>query len=313
MDDRHQPVLLNEVIEALNIHAGGFYVDGTFGRGGHSVEILKRLGPQGRLLAFDKDPDAVQSAAATSLLQDERFNLIQGTFAMLSQSVTPQSPRMLDGVLLDLGVCSSQLGNAVRGFSFRLEGALDMRMDPNTGQSLAVWLNKASETAIADVIYQYGEERAARKIAKAIVAERASNPIMTTTQLATLVSKIVGSGKKSKKKNIHPATKTFQAFRIYINHELEDLKAVLPQATELLQAGGRLAVISFHSLEDRIVKRFMRHESTESFAAELPPLVGKRFARLKSISKKTRATTTEFNQNPRSRSAILRVAERCRA
>ncbi|MCZ6804552.1 MAG: 16S rRNA (cytosine(1402)-N(4))-methyltransferase RsmH [Proteobacteria bacterium] len=313
----HKPVLLNEVIEALNIRAEGYYIDGTFGRGGHSREILKRLGPKGRLLAFDKDPDAVMSAGI-DFVQDERFEIIQGSFTMLMQQVKRhKAVAQVAGVLFDFGVSSPQLDDTERGFSFRFDAPLDMRMNPDEGQSVAAWLNTASETEIADVIYEYGEERASRRIAKSIINARAENPVTTTTQLAELVRKSAPSRKGPKKKNakkineIHPATKTFQALRIFINHELDEIKEVLPQAVDVLCPGGRLAAISFHSLEDRIVKRFMRNESMpKETLPELPIIPDYRDVKLKLIGKKRRATDQEIKDNPRARSATLRVAER---
>jgi 16S rRNA (cytosine1402-N4)-methyltransferase len=308
----HKPVLLDEVIEALNIREDGYYIDATFGRGGHSREILKRLGPEGRLLAFDKDPDAIKSAS-TDLVQDERFDIIKGSFTMLMQHVKQHD---LDGkcagVLFDFGVSSPQLDDAERGFSFRFDAPLDMRMNPEEGLSVAEWLNKADETDIANVIYEYGEERASRRIAKVIVTARSETPIETTTQLAELVRKAVPVKKgRGKGKEIHPATKTFQALRIFINHELDDIKDVLPQAVDALCPGGRLAAISFHSLEDRIVKRFIRDESTPTkFPPELPIMPDNSNVKLKQIGKKIRATEKEIDENPRARSATLRLAER---
>ena len=312
MDYGHKPVLLDEVIEALNIRADGFYIDGTFGRGGHSREILKRLGPKGRLLAFDKDPHAL-SSVTDEFTQDDRFNIIQGSFTMLAQQLKQHdSNARVAGILFDLGVSSPQLDDAERGFSFRFDAPLDMRMDPSSGQSVADWLNSADETEIANVIYEYGEERASRRIAKAIVNARIETPINTTTQLAELVSKVIPNKRSSyKKKEIHPATKTFQALRIFINRELNDLNDVLPQVTEVLEPGGRLAVISFHSLEDRLVKRFIRDKSMpESLPPELPIMPDQSTVELKPIGKKIRAKEAELNENPRSRSATLRVAER---
>ena len=314
----HKPVLLNEVIEALNIRADGFYIDGTFGRGGHSREIIKRLGPKGRLLAFDKDPDAVMSVGI-DLIQDERFEIIKGSFTMLMQHVNRHEVEaQVAGVLFDFGVSSPQLDDAERGFSFRFDAPLDMRMNPDEGQSVAEWLNKASESEIADVIYEYGEERASRRIAKIIVNARAENPVTTTTQLAELVRRAVPSRKSPKKisakkiSDIHPATKTFQALRIFINRELDEIKEVLPQAVGVLCPGGRLAAISFHSLEDRIVKRFMRNESMpKETLPELPIIPDYSEVKLKLVGKKIRATKEEIKENPRARSATLRVAERC--
>lgn len=308
MSNGHKPVLLDEVIEALNIRADGFYIDATFGRGGHSREIIKRLGPKGRLLAFDKDPDAILSVE-NDLIQDERFEIIQGSFTMLMQHVKQHDVEAkVAGVLFDFGVSSPQLDDAERGFSFRFDAPLDMRMDPTTGQSVADWLNVASESDIANVIYEYGEERASRRIAKAIVNVRSENPITSTSQLAELVRQVA----PSRKHDIHPATKTFQALRIYINRELDEIKQALPQAVEVLCPGGRLAAISFHSLEDRIVKRFMRDEATpEQLPPELPIMPDNSNVRLKLVGKKVRAGKEELAQNPRARSATLRVAERC--
>ena len=304
----HKPVLLEEVIEALNIRADGFYIDSTFGRGGHSREIIKRLGPKGRLLAFDKDPDAVMSVGM-DLIQDERFEIIKGSFTMLMQHVKRHEVEaQVAGVLFDFGVSSPQLDDAERGFSFRHDAPLDMRMNPEEGQTVAEWLNEASETEIADVIYEFGEEKASKRIAKVIVTARAKAPLTSTIQLADIVQKAVSS----RKTDIHPATKTFQALRIFINRELDEIKEVLPQAVEVLHPGGRLAAISFHSLEDRIVKRFIRRESTpREYPPELPVVSSDYDVKLKIIGKKIRATEKEVNENPRARSAILRVAERC--
>jgi 16S rRNA (cytosine1402-N4)-methyltransferase len=309
----HKPVLLDEVIEALNIRADGYYIDATFGRGGHSREIIKRLGPKGRLLAFDKDPDAVKSAD-NELVEDQRFEIVQGSFTMLMQHVKQHELQaQVEGVLFDFGVSSPQLDNAERGFSFRFDAPLDMRMNPEEGQSVAEWLNKADEIDIANVIYEYGEERASRRIAKNIVNARVEIPIETTTQLAELVRKTVPAKKnRNKGSDIHPATKTFQALRIFINHELNEIKEVLPQAVDVLCSGGRLAAISFHSLEDRIVKRFMRDESMpKQYPSELPIMPDNNDVKIKRIGKKIRATEKEVNENPRARSAVLRVAKRC--
>jgi 16S rRNA (cytosine1402-N4)-methyltransferase len=313
LSNGHKPVLLDEVIEALDIRADGFYIDGTFGRGGHSREIIKRLGPKGRLLAFDKDPDAVMSVD-NNLIQDERFEIIKGSFTMLMQHVKRHEVEaQVAGVLFDFGVSSPQLDDAERGFSFRFDAPLDMRMNPAEGQSVAEWLAHASETEIANVIYDYGEERASRRIAKAIVNARSENPVTTTTQLEALVYKAAPPRKHAKKLgDVHPATKTFQALRIFINRELDEIKEVLPQAVDVLCPKGRLAAISFHSLEDRIVKRFMRDQSTPTaYPAELPIIPDSNDVKLKLIGKKTRATKEEINENPRARSATLRVAERC--
>ena len=308
----HKPVLLDEVLEALNIHADGFYIDGTFGRGGHSYEIIKRLGSKGRLLAFDKDPDAVRSVG-NKLMQDERFEIVNGSFTMLMQHIKGNEiEEQVSGILFDFGVSSPQLDDAQRGFSFRFDAPLDMRMNPSEGQTVAEWLNHAKETEIANVIYKYGEERASRRIAKTIVNTRVENPITTTRQLADLVRRIIPPRKNGKKSgDIHPATKTFQALRIYINRELEEIREVLPQAVNVLCSGGRLVAISFHSLEDRIVKRFMRDQSTpKKYPSELPIMPDISDIQLKLIGKKIRATKQEIDKNTRSRSATLRVAER---
>ncbi len=304
----HKPVLLDEVIKALNIRADGFYIDGTFGRGGHSREIIKRLGDKGRLLAFDKDPDAVMSVGV-DLIQDERFEIIKGSFTMLMRYVKQHEiKKQVSGVLFDFGVSSPQLDDIKRGFSFRYDAPLDMRMNPTEGESTSEWLNKASEKEIADVIYKYGEERASRKISKAIIKIRKKTPIHRTKQLAEIICKVIPSNKK----DIHPATKTFQAFRIYINHELDEIREVLPQATDVLCKGGRLAAISFHSLEDRIVKRFMRDQSKpKDQPLELPVAQDYRDIKLKLVGKKIRPSEDEVSKNQRSRSALLRVAERC--
>jgi 16S rRNA (cytosine1402-N4)-methyltransferase len=304
----HKPVLLDEVIKALNIRSDGFYIDGTFGRGGHSREIIKRLGDKGRLLAFDKDPDAVMSVGV-DLIQDERFEIIKGSFTMLMRYVKQHEiKKQVSGVLFDFGVSSPQLDDIKRGFSFRYDAPLDMRMNPTEGESASEWLNKASEKEIADVIYKYGEERASRKISKAIIKIRKKTPIHRTKQLAEIICKAIPSNKK----DIYPATKTFQAFRIYINHELDEIREVLPQATDVLCKGGRLAAISFHSLEDRIVKRFMRDQSKpKDQPLELPVAQDYRDIKLKLVGKKIRPSEDEVSKNQRARSALLRVAERC--
>ena len=308
LEPGHKPVLLDEIIESLNIRADGLYIDGTFGRGGHSRAILARLGRGGRLLAFDKDPAATGALAGT-FRDDPRFEIMQGSFTMLTE-VLQRRKRAggVAGLVLDLGVSSPQLNDAARGFSFRLDGPLDMRMDNTRGPTAADWLASAPETEIADVIYHYGEEPAARRIAAAIARQRGAQKMTSTRQLAALVGRIVRAGRKKQ----HPATRTFQALRIFINRELDDLRQVLPQAVAALQTGGRLAVISFHSLEDRIVKRFIRAEARADHG--LPVWAAAPVAtppRLKSVGKKIRAGAREINANPRARSAVLRVAERC--
>ena len=255
-DHIHQPVLLAEVLEGLHIRPDGVYVDGTFGRGGHAGAILAELGPRGRLLAMDRDPEAVQSAER-QFGGDPRFEIEQGTFTMLSHLVTQRQLKgQVNGMLLDLGVSSPQLDDPLRGFSFSDDGPLDMRMDPGTGISAAQWLAEASEQDISEVLFGFGEERYARRIARAIVRARNESPLRTTRQLAELI--VASAPVRDQHK--HPATRSFQAIRIFINRELEELQSVLEQVPEVLARQGRLAVISFHSLEDRIVKRFIRHE-----------------------------------------------------
>ena len=307
MGFEHQPVLLDEVLEALNIHADGFYIDGTFGRGGHSHAILQRLGPDGYLLAFDKDPAAV-AAASSEFASDSRFEIVQGSFTMLRQQVVKRNMSgRVAGILFDFGVSSPQLDDPKRGFSFRYDAPLDMRMDTGSGVPVADWLNAAGEKEIADVIYRYGEERASRRIARAIVNCRNETPITTTRQLAELVKRVL----PGKKQDIHPATRTFQALRIFINHELEDIEQVMPQAVEVLAVGGRMVAISFHSLEDRLVKRFIRDESRPPpLPPDLPVMPNSMSIRLKPVGKKIRAGETEIARNPRARSAVLRVAEK---
>ncbi|MEM7026811.1 MAG: 16S rRNA (cytosine(1402)-N(4))-methyltransferase RsmH [Pseudomonadota bacterium] len=307
MADEHQPVLLDEVVEALNIYADGFYIDGTFGRGGHSQAILQRLGDNGRLLAFDKDPDAI-AAASSEIISDKRFTLVQGSFTMLKHQVEQHNVSgKVAGILLDFGVSSPQIDNPDRGFSFRFDGPLDMRMDTSKGLPVSEWLNSAKEKAIADVIYQYGEEHASRRIAKAIMLAREQKPIITTRQLAELIRSIL----PARKQDIHPATKTFQALRIFINDELVDIEAVLPDAVDVLATNGRLVTISFHSLEDRIVKRFIRDQSSANpIPREIPVMPDESSIRLKKIGKKIKAGKQEVEQNPRARSAVARVAEK---
>ena len=303
----HRPVLLDEVIEALNIQSSGIYVDGTFGRGGHANAILNRLGEQGRLFAMDKDPQAV-AAAKEMFAQDARFSIEQGSFSQLKQHVDArQWMGKVSGILLDLGVSSPQLDDPQRGFSFRLEGALDMRMDTSGGLTAAQWVNEAKETALAQVFRDYGEERYAKRIARAIVTSRSEAPITTTTQLANIIAQANPAWEEGK----HPATRCFQALRIFINRELEDIQQCLPQSLDILIKGGRLAVISFHSLEDRIVKRFIRDQARgDNFPPDLPILAAQIQPKLRAVGKAIYPTEEEINTNPRARSAVLRVAER---
>ena len=304
---RHEPVLLAEVLAGLSIQPDGVYVDGTFGRGGHAGAILAELGPRGRLVAMDRDPEAVQSARQ-QFGADPRFEIEQGAFTMLSEVVARRELQgRVNGLLLDLGVSSPQLDDATRGFSFSADGPLDMRMDPSAGSSAAEWLETASESDISRVLKTYGEERFSRRIARAIVELRHTDPLRTTRQLAELIAAAV----PVRERNKHPATRSFQAIRIYINNELDEITAVLEQVPEVLAPQGRLAVISFHSLEDRIVKRFIRDE----YRGEQPPpefpLAGMDYVpRMRPVGRAIRAGDSEVNGNPRARSAVLRVAER---
>ena len=304
-DLQHVPVLLEETVEALAVRSDGTYVDATFGRGGHSRAILARLGEAGRLIALDRDPQAIEAGRA---MADRRLSLMHAPFSALANVVQRCGATRVDGVLLDLGVSSPQLDEAGRGMSFRFDAPLDMRMDTSRGVTVAQWLAQAKTTEISGVLRDYGEERFADAIAKALVAARAERPIDTTRQLAALVEKAV----RTREPGQHPATRSFQALRIFINQELEELSLVLPQAASLLAPGARLAVISFHSLEDRIVKRFLRDESRPPQlparlpirASELPQ------PRLKLVAKPIRPSDAEVAANPRARSAILRVAQR---
>ncbi len=300
-------MLLKEAVERLAVRPDGVYVDGTFGRGGHSREILARLEPAGRLIAIDRDPEAVASAQA-QWGGDTRFVCYRGAFSMLERiaqqaGVTGQ----VNGILLDLGVSSTQFDDPERGFSFLHDGPLDMRMDPDAGESVADWLMRAEEKEIADVIYKYGEERFAKRIARAIVAVRAFAPIATTRQLADIVSDAI----PTRERNKHPATRSFQALRIFINRELEELASCLDQSLRVLAAGGRLAVISFQSLEDRIVKRFIRDHSREAPPDPRAPWVKSKLGRtLRVLGKAVHPDEKEIAVNPRARSAVLRAAER---
>lgn len=291
-------------MEALAIKPEGAYIDCTFGRGGHSRAILSRLSSRGRLIALDRDPQAI-AQARESLGTDPRLTIEHGVFSLLGEVARNHGLLgAVDGVLLDLGVSSPQLDAAERGFSFLADGPLDMRMDPGADMSAAQWLARASEREIADVIWRLGEERYSRRIARVIVASRAEAPISTTRQLAELVARAVPSRERHK----HPATRTFQAIRIFINRELEELEACLKQIPDLLGAFGRLAVISFHSLEDRIVKRFIRKESGRAPSPRLPTPSPE--ARLRAVGRPVRPSPAEVDRNPRARSAVLRVAER---
>ena len=303
----HVTVLLNEAVAGLQVQPAGVYVDGTFGRGGHSRLILSQLGKDGRLVVFDKDPQAI-AVAQELARQDARVLVVHEGFSALKRSLQQLGISRINGALFDLGISSPQIDDAGRGFSFRFDAPLDMRMDTTRGQSAAQWLAVAEEQDIHEVIKNYGEERFSRQIARAIVAQREQSPITTTGQLARLVAQVV----RTRERGQDPATRTFQAIRIFINRELEEITVVLPQVMECLVAGGRMAVISFHSLEDRIVKRFMQQHSKP---APLPRWVVVKEAEreqppLRLIGKAQKPAPAEIEVNPRARSAVLRVAER---
>ena len=303
----HVTVLLHEAVDALEVKPDGVYVDGTFGRGGHSRLILSKLGVNGRLVVFDKDPQAI--AVARQLAEaDKRVQVVHGGFSGFQVALKGLGIEAVDGALFDLGVSSPQIDDAERGFSFRYDAPLDMRMDTTRGQTAAQWLAEAGEEEIREVIRDYGEERFNSQIARAIVQQRQERPILTTGQLAQLAAQAV----RTRERGQDPATRTFQAIRIFINRELEEISAVLPQAAGYLKTGGRLAVIAFHSLEDRIVKQFIRRHSRP---APLPKWVMVRESErpeppLREIGKAQRASAAETAANPRARSAVLRVAER---
>ena len=299
----HLPVMFTQVMEGLQVQANGIYLDGTFGRGGHARGVLQQLGPGGRLLLMDKDPDAIAHAEQT-FAADARVAIQRGSFATMAQWDATSAG--LDGILLDLGVSSPQLDVAERGFSFGKDGPLDMRMDPDSGESAAQWIARADEAEIADVLWTYGEERLSRRIAKAIVARRSEKPFTRTADLADLLAAVVGRGKH----DINPATRSFQAIRIHINRELADLETGLDAALTCLKVGGRLAVISFHSLEDRIVKRFISGHAKAPPANRRLPELDVFVPRLKMIGDAQRADAAETSANPRARSAVLRVAEK---
>lgn len=308
-NNAHIAVLLHEAIDGLAIKADGVYLDGTFGRGGHSRAILNLLGPTGRLYAIDRDPTAI--AAAAPLQADVRFHITHTPFAALATVAEQQQlSGKLNGILLDLGVSSPQLDDADRGFSFMRDGPLDMRMDPSSGVSAAEWLNSADVEDISFVLREYGEERSAWRIAQAIVAARLETPFTRTAQLAKLISDTVPKSHKEKK---HPATRSFQAIRIYVNSELEQVKLALHAAMAVLKPGGRLVVISFHSLEDRLVKQFMRRYSKGEPVPRGMPLTEAQLNHaipLKLIGKAMMPAEAELIANPRARSAVLRIAEK---
>ncbi len=300
---QHMPVLWAPVLAALAIRLDGRYLDGTFGRGGHARGILDRLGPEGRLLVMDKDPEAIRVAHALAA-GDARVRVRHASFATLGE--WDETADGLDGVLFDLGVSSPQLDDAARGFSFRHDGPLDMRMDPTQGMSAADFVNTADEAEIARVLWTHGEERQARRIARAIVARRAERPFERTGDLADVIAKLLGRGDG----RTHPATRSFQALRIHVNAELEDLVAGLEAAERALKVGGRLAVISFHSLEDRITKQFI-NERAKAPPSNRRAMIEARFTpRLRDVSGAVKADEAELAINPRARSAVLRVAEK---
>ncbi|MFT6984530.1 MAG: 16S rRNA (cytosine1402-N4)-methyltransferase [Psychromonas sp.] len=305
----HITVLLDEAVNGLALKKDGIYVDGTFGRGGHSRHILKQLGENGRLIAIDRDPRAIATGQAL-MKEDPRFTLIHGPFSELAQYIKELDlAGKIDGVLLDLGVSSPQLDDPERGFSFMRDGPLDMRMDPTSGISAADWLAKADIDDIGWVLKTFGEEKFAYRIARAIVADREQTPFLRTLQLAQLIERLCP--KREKKK--HPATRSFQAIRIYVNSELEEIHKVLDGALEILAIGGRLSVISFHSLEDRIVKRFIRkQEKGREYPAGLPLTEAQmeKGNTLKSVAKALKPGELEISENPRARSSVLRVAEK---
>ena len=303
----HRPVLLDEVLDCLSIRPGGIYVDATFGRGGHANAILERLGPDGRLYAIDRDPEALEHGRA-AWANDPRGTIEKGNFADLVGFCSAHGlSQEVHGIVMDLGVSSPQLEKPGRGFSFSRAGPLDMRMDPDSGQSAREWLAKVDERSLAKVIREYGEERFARRIAGAIVAHRGAGALDSTTTLAELISSVVPGRQPGR----HPATRTFQAIRMFINRELDSLREGLDAALEVLSPGGRLCVISFHSLEDRIVKRFMRdHSRPDPVYAGLPDIPPHARPVLKLAERRARPGAVELEQNPRARSATLRVAEK---
>ncbi len=305
--EEHITVLLDEAVDALITNKNGFYVDGTFGRGGHSSKVLGGLSEGGRLLAIDKDEQAI-AVGSLRFADDARFEIVQGSFAQLKVLLEERAQiGKVSGLLLDLGVSSPQLDQAERGFSFSNDGPLDMRMDNQSGPTAADWVASASEEEIVRVLKEYGEERFARRMARAILAERIVEPITTTAKLAKIIAEAHPAWEKGK----HPATRAFQAIRIYINNELQELDDVLAQALEVLAIGGRLVVISFHSLEDRRVKRFIqRYERGDELPLGLPVTADKLNKRLRRLGKALKPGKSELDYNPRARSAVMRVAEK---
>ncbi|WP_425055598.1 16S rRNA (cytosine(1402)-N(4))-methyltransferase RsmH [Pseudomonas abyssi] len=303
----HISVLLNEALDGLAIQADGLYIDGTFGRGGHSRALLAQLGPEGRLIAFDKDPEAIRVGDQLAA-EDGRFVVVQRSFAEMAEELRARGlAGQVQGVLLDLGVSSPQLDDPTRGFSFLNDGPLDMRMNPSAGQSAADWINSASEADIATVLKEYGEERFAKRMARAVVARRAEQPFTRTADLAAVIKEANPAWEKGK----HPATRAFQGIRIFINRELDDLADGLRAALAVLAPGGRMAVISFHSLEDRMVKQYMRREAKGApIPRDLPIRDIDIPVSINLVGKAIKPSAAEVDANPRARSAVLRVAEK---
>lgn len=303
----HQSVLLEQAVAALRIKPEGVYVDGTYGRGGHSQMIMQQLSAAGRLIVIDKDAEAIADAERR-FGSDSRTYIYRSSFAQIGEIIRSMPGIVgVDGILLDLGVSSPQLDDSERGFSFRQEGPLDMRMDQSQGLSAAAWLMQVDEQELADIIFEYGEERFSRRVARAIVRARDEAPITTTSQLAAIVAQAIPTRERGK----DPATRTFQAIRIFLNRELEDLKQCLADSVDLLNSGGRLVVISFHSLEDRIVKRFLRKQSQgDELPLDLPVQHVQLNAKLKLIGKAVKPSDDEIKYNVRARSAVMRVAEK---
>ena len=306
---QHVTVLRDAAVDALSVNAGGVYIDGTYGRGGHSEKIAKQLGSDGSLLVIDKDPVAIADARLR-FADDSRMSVFHGSFAALSEALEQnQLPQTFDGLLLDLGVSSPQIDDGARGFSFQRDGALDMRMNPQQGLSAATWIASATESEMLDVLWEYGDERFARRIVRSILETRDEKPLVTTLQLANLISAAVPRKFHSKR---HPATKSFQAIRIFINEELADLEKCLEVAVDRLNPGGRLVVISFHSLEDRMVKRYFKKRSSPPVLPRGLPVMDSDVAMpFKTIGKAIKPDAGEVTENVRSRSSVMRILERC--
>ena len=306
-ESAHETVLIAEAIDALSIYKDGIYVDATFGRGGHSRLILENLGAQGSLIVFDRDPEAIEVATKIGE-KDERLQIAHAPFGDLEEQLTAlRLSEGVDGILFDLGVSSPQLDSAERGFSFLRDGPLDMRMNPEAGQSAEQWINSAAETEIADVLYQYGEERHSRRMARRVILERAEKRITRTGELAEIIKEANPAWERDK----HPATRAFQGIRIFINDEMGELERGLEQALKMLKVGGRLVVISFHSLEDRMVKRFIAKQAKgDSFPRGLPISQDMLSPKMNPIGKRIKASALEVDRNTRSRSAVMRVAEK---